>query len=596
MPYSVPSPAPAPLPIHSHGHPGHRRSYSDERGPGAFAPLGLLPRRTRPAPPRTGPIKFHFRNDESGHDDDDDDDEDGSSSSSHDDISNITPALKIKPNNSFKLSLNTEGISPPPPSFLKRVPFPRSSPRTSPSPSPLPSPVYPPRPSVSRTSSTPILLSNGKPLKSSLKSSLSSPHIPLPDSQKTSHLRARSAPSTPHIDSPSRPSSPITPKNVHFASKEDGGLETVRLFSRSARPASVSRTSAAPHHHLSHPSLLPPPHAHIHLESLTFSSTPPALIGALLVRNLAYEKQVAVRFTLDDWQTTSEVAATHAASLPGLPPTFPLPAAAAPSTTLGDLAAGSVGWDRFVFRIRLEDYATRLDERTLWLVARYRPGRDGAEWWDNNTGANYRVGFRVGGPTLPASPSTSPPLSSSPPLSTPPAQRSIAPRSYSTSSITFPSFSPATLAPAHTTSASPPSTPSPHSPSSSSPTSTPTSTALPTPTESPVHTLHTAAYTAAAAHSTISRLKKLNLKNYAAPAPPAHILPPTSTAGPAASAQAGVRWPWGAATGPGSSPAKEVESIRMGGTAVTAEGGVDPESVVYEAFVRKWCFAGGVGV
>ena len=45
------------------------------------------------------------------------------------------------------------------------------------------------------------------------------------------------------------------------------------------------------------------------------------------------------------------------------------------------------------FTIRLEDYEAKLSERTLYLVVRYNPG-SGGEWWDNNDGANYRVGFR----------------------------------------------------------------------------------------------------------------------------------------------------------------------------------------------------------
>lgn len=46
----------------------------------------------------------------------------------------------------------------------------------------------------------------------------------------------------------------------------------------------------------------------------------------------------------------------------------------------------------FSFTIRLEDYESKLSERTLYLVARYICPI--GEFWDNNEGANYRVGFR----------------------------------------------------------------------------------------------------------------------------------------------------------------------------------------------------------
>lgn len=432
MPYSVPSPAPAPLPIHSQGRPGHRRAYSahqfsDERGPGAFAPLGLLPRRTT----NRAPV-FHFRND------DDDSSPDELTITHDDDFENSPPALVLKPNSSFRLSLNTDN--------LPKLRFPPLAP------SPTITTARPPiRPSVSRTTSTPVLLSNGKPLKSSLKSSSSAPHLTPP--QNAHHLRALSAPSTPHTDllnspspSPSPASSPLatpaTPKYVHFPSQEDGGLETVRIFSRSARPASLSvngddtetetegeggyASKAFPFPRLPtslfsterkvryelDPSTSPIPSpvsalgtSNVLLESLSFPASPEShtVAGTLLVRNIAYEKHIAVRFTLDDWQTTSEVVARYTASLPALPATFTRSAAAA-GLTLGDVVVSAAAepspdtpaYDRFSFTLRLEDYAFRLNERVLWLVVRYTAGAGGAagEWWDNNGGLNYRVGFK----------------------------------------------------------------------------------------------------------------------------------------------------------------------------------------------------------
>jgi hypothetical protein len=195
----------------------------------------------------------------------------------------------------------------------------------------------------------------------------------------------------------------------------------------------------------------PSPYANVHLESLSLlpspsSSTskrsydqPLVLKGTLLVRNLAYEKIVAVRFTLDEWHTTSEVAAHHTQSLPALPTTIFKPGSGlrcfsssssstsqSPAVSSSPLAtaasksdAAPPAWDRFAFTVRLEDYAHTLEQRTMWLAVRYctpcaslytglpqeagegvaelAQGGAGAggEWWDNNKGANYKIAFRV---------------------------------------------------------------------------------------------------------------------------------------------------------------------------------------------------------
>ena len=312
--------------------------------------------------------------------------------------------------------------------------------QTSSVPFPLASPVVPLSPpvrrasssSVPRTTSTPVLLVNGKPLKSSLKSSNSSPSLVL------QAPRTRSEPTTPLLSQ----------KNVHFP---EGDLVSVRVFNRSARPASLSKPfgddtetetetdnngaaawPAAASYFKSLAVAKPAKkcffldaekcsavprkqgqldrQANVHLESLQLKSSPtasPAVSGSILVRNVAFEKTVAVRFTLDNWQTTSEVLARHQASLARLPEDF-LRASAASSTspapgsayglTIGDLVAKAPEWDRFSFTIKLEDYAQHLDQKTMWLVVRYTvPGcgeDSGGEWWDNNATANYKLGFR----------------------------------------------------------------------------------------------------------------------------------------------------------------------------------------------------------
>lgn len=247
---------------------------------------------------------------------------------------------------------------------------------------------------------------------------------------------------------------------MHFPTSE---LATIKLFNRSAKPASVSRiggeddtetetegelsvgsnsgfirgSSAVfpfPRSPLGQrryeidpdissriPTTNQPPYANVFLESLTFTpslhsspSSTPGISGTLLVRNIAYEKHVAVRFTLDDWQTTSEVSANHLVSLTTLPNTFIdqkrltygdiialSPHQTQPASPINpsshSASALSPQWDRFTFKIKLEDYAHPslggLTKRTMWLVARYTTGT-GVETWDNNSGKNYKVAFR----------------------------------------------------------------------------------------------------------------------------------------------------------------------------------------------------------
>jgi len=159
-------------------------------------------------------------------------------------------------------------------------------------------------------------------------------------------------------------------------------------------------------------------------------SRPLTLTGTLLVRNVTYQKTVAVRFTMDDWHTTNDVLAKHERSLSALPGSFwgrregrqgekvlsPYDLEPSGVGAGGLVFGGTPAWDRFRFHINLEDYATSesLDKRTMWLVGRYSAGiavpSDGSgqitvlppgggsgvvtEWWDNNAGRNYGFGFK----------------------------------------------------------------------------------------------------------------------------------------------------------------------------------------------------------
>jgi Carbohydrate/starch-binding module (family 21) len=74
------------------------------------------------------------------------------------------------------------------------------------------------------------------------------------------------------------------------------------------------------------PSLYIPPNPSVYLEFISplllASARPPLLRGTVGVRNIAYEKHVAARFTIDGWTSVSEVLASpsgfmrHAAPVP----------------------------------------------------------------------------------------------------------------------------------------------------------------------------------------------------------------------------------------------------------------------------------------
>jgi len=112
-----------------------------------------------------------------------------------------------------------------------------------------------------------------------------------------------------------------------------------------------------------HPRSGPP----VRLERLWLSANGASLLGSVAVANLAYEKRVHCRFTVDNWQTVGEVAAAYASAI---------------------LETDD---DRFVFAITLSDMVD-LEHKSLILCLRYRVR--GLEFWDNNDGSNFRVKFR----------------------------------------------------------------------------------------------------------------------------------------------------------------------------------------------------------
>jgi Carbohydrate/starch-binding module (family 21) len=388
----------------------HRRShsFSNEKRLDASVSLGALPKLASKKLPL-----FHFK--DSRQDDSLEDD-----LHQHRDLA----PLSIETHNLFTLHEGrflANSQSDRSHEELTTLPFPKSSPPSC-TPKNMPlltastSPGYS---TLSCVSSRPILLSDGTRLKSSLRS------------MNPTHLRVKSV--------------PATPLNVHFPERKKDGLESVRVFNLTAKPASLSEggditeteTETETDSRFPFPRLginsfepgpfpvafvidyetpgatstipvpNPPPCANIYFESAALvqpetpsyppAPTAPHLTGTILVRNIAYEKHVAVRFTLDEWQTTSEVAARHVVSMPVLPWEKTRSRTPGNSVTMtenaNNLSSTPLTWDRFSFDIRL---GGKLQERVLWFVGRYTAtGEGGEEWWDNNSGLNFRVGFKA---------------------------------------------------------------------------------------------------------------------------------------------------------------------------------------------------------
>jgi len=194
----------------------------------------------------------------------------------------------------------------------------------------------------------------------------------------------------------SMPGTPTYTKAVHF----DAHLEHVRHFLQVDRPLAVSAGSSpvenyesesefpfSPSDEGSSRSRSPPfewemrlanfpPESDarkampVHVERVFLSSDKKNLIGTVAVHNLAFQKLVVTRFTLDYWKTTSEVTADYTHDV--------------------RRKQQQDGLDRFTFSISLADQAN-LENKTLFFCIRYVV--DGQEYWDNNGGVNYQVDF-----------------------------------------------------------------------------------------------------------------------------------------------------------------------------------------------------------
>ncbi|CCX35400.1 putative Protein phosphatase regulatory subunit Gac1 [Taphrina deformans PYCC 5710] len=192
----------------------------------------------------------------------------------------------------------------------------------------------------------------------------------------------------------SMPSTPAYTKTVHF----DRKLEHVRHFLHSEKPAAVSANTSPTQNYFNNtefPFRSPPsrmndefelsielpnfvPEAQqpendgaiIKVETVYLSTDKRGLMGRVAVRNLAFQKSVAVRYTLDDWRTTSETAAEYTQDV--------------------RRKQRDDAFDRFLFHIRIDDFAGVTD-KTMHFCVRYHTA--GQDYWDSNNGQNFRVEF-----------------------------------------------------------------------------------------------------------------------------------------------------------------------------------------------------------
>ncbi|KAF2714777.1 carbohydrate-binding module family 21 protein [Pleomassaria siparia CBS 279.74] len=190
----------------------------------------------------------------------------------------------------------------------------------------------------------------------------------------------------------SMPGTPTYHKAVHF--NED--MEQVRHFLQIDRPIAVSAGSSPVEtydseseypfaHDEGYPAKIPeweiklanfPSDSYerqtqpVRVERIFLASDNKTLMGTVACVNIAFQKYVVARFTLDYWKTTSEVVAEFNHDV--------------------RKKQSSDGYDRFNFNIKLADQAN-LESKTLLLCVRYNA--NGQEFWDSNNSMNYQVDF-----------------------------------------------------------------------------------------------------------------------------------------------------------------------------------------------------------
>ncbi len=110
------------------------------------------------------------------------------------------------------------------------------------------------------------------------------------------------------------------------------------------------------------------------LEEIKLSENKNELLVTASVSNISFSKAIVARFTVDQWRTTSEVRGSYSYSID-------------PSTP------SDLGRDLFIININLKDIPSNLLRyNPMFICIRYDV--DGREFWDSNSGSNYRVDFQ----------------------------------------------------------------------------------------------------------------------------------------------------------------------------------------------------------
>jgi hypothetical protein len=129
----------------------------------------------------------------------------------------------------------------------------------------------------------------------------------------------------------------------------------------------------------------------IFLERIFLAEDLRSVKGTVQVRNMSFEKWVAIRYTLDHWATIGEVSAEYSETIKG----------------------GQA--DRFTFSIKLNELlnwprgSAAHETKSMFMCLRYTVNQ--AEFWDNNEGLNYQLDFRKR--QVPSTPLSTPTAASS---------------------------------------------------------------------------------------------------------------------------------------------------------------------------------------